>query len=151
MKRRIIAWTTLMLLCIGWIACSEHDSVYFDDLPSEAQTFLQRYFPNNVVTQAERHKEEPRYEVTLDNGYEIDFYGDGRWQEIDSNHAVLPSDLIKGVLPDNIIYYLASEYADFEVSAIERSSAGYNIELATTPTITLYFDPTGNVLVHWYE
>lgn len=151
MKKLIFASTATLLLCMCCMACSDHDSVYFDDLPSAAQSFLQQYFPNNVVTQAERHKEEPRYEVTLDNGYEIDFYGDGRWQEIDSNNAVLPSQLIKGVLPDNIIYYMASEYPEFEVSAIERSAAGYNIELATTPTITLYFDPTGNVLESWDE
>lgn len=152
MKNSLFSFAISLFLCLfSWACTEEHDSVYFEDLPSEAQAFLQQYFPNNTVSSAERHDEEPRYEVTLDNGYEIDFYGDGRWQEIDSNHSALPSELIKSVLPQTIIDYLNSEYADFEVSAIERSSAGYNIELATTPPITLYFDPTGNVLVHWDE
>lgn len=149
MKRVVTAIAASLLLVIGYISCSEHDSIYFTDLPSEAQAFIQKYFPDNLVAKAERHHSEPRYEVTLDNGYEIDFYSDGLWQEIDSYHAILPADLIQGVLPENIRNYLASEFPQAGVSAVERSSAGYNIELATTPTVELYFDPTGNVTVNW--
>lgn len=140
-----------VLMGLGFVACNKHDSIYFTDLPDAAQVFLQKNFPDNVVTSAEEHKSEPRYEVMLDNGYEIYFYADGRWQEIDSQNAILPSQLVKSVLPQSILDYLASEFANDEVSAVSRSSAGYNIKLSLVPALVLYFDPLGNVLEDWSE
>lgn len=151
MKKVIIAIATTLLLVLGYTACNEHDAIYFTDLPSEAQAFLQQYFPDNLVAKAERHNSEPRYEVTLDNGYEIYFYNDGRWQEINSRQAILPAEVIQGVLPENIRQYLAENFGQDGVSAVQRSSAGYNIELATTPAVELYFDPVGNVTVSWQD
>ncbi|MBR2378202.1 MAG: PepSY-like domain-containing protein [Bacteroidaceae bacterium] len=147
--KKLIILSTILLTGIVYVACSKHDAIYFADLPAEAQAFLLKYFPDNLVAKAEQHDEEPRYEVILDNGYEIDFYGDGRWQEIDSRHAILPAELIQGVLPEKIRNFLEQEYPLAGVSAIERSAAGYNIELAATPSIELYFDPVGNVMTDW--
>lgn len=149
MKRHIATFIILILMGIAFTACNKHDSIYFTDLPSEAQAFIQQYFPENLVVAAERHNEEPRYEVKLDNGYEIDFYSDGRWQEIDSRHAILPAELIQGILPENIRSYIEQEYPEAGISAIERSATGYNIELATTPSVELFFDPMGNVTTDW--
>lgn len=151
MKRPILTFVALLMMCIGYLACNKHDVIYFTDLPTAAQNFLQKYFPDNLVASAERHSDEPLFEVTLDNGYEIDFYSDGSWQEIDSKAAILPADLIQGVLPENIRSYLAENYPLAEVSAIERSSVGYVVKLATTPTTELYFDPDGNIAVYWDE
>ena len=151
MKRPILTFVALLMVCLGYLACNEHDVIYFTDLPAAAQNFLQKYFPDNLVASAERHNDEPLFEVTLDNGYEIDFYSDGSWQEIDSKAAILPADLIQGVLPENIRSYLAENYPLAEVSAIERSSVGYAVKLATTPTTELYFDPDGNIAVYWDE
>lgn len=149
MKRPILTIAALLMMCIGYLACNKHDVIYFTDLPTAAQNFLQKYFPDNLVASAERHKDEPLFEVTLDNGYEIDFYSDGNWQEIDSKAAILPADLIQGVLPQNIRTYLEDNYPLAEVSAIERSSIGYLVKLATTPATELYFDPDGNIAVYW--
>ncbi len=151
MKKHILLIVMVLLVGMVFVTCSKHDTIYFTDLPDAAQTFLQKYFPDNVVTSAEEHKSEPRFVVMLDNGYEIYFYGDGRWQEIDSQNAILPSEVVKGVLPQTILDYLAAEHANEGVSAIERSSAGYNIKLSTVPALELYFDPTGNVLIDWNE
>ena len=103
------------------------------------------------MASAERHDDEPLFEVTLDNGYEIDFYSDGSWQEIDSKAAILPADLIQGVLPEKIRSYLEENYPLAEVSAIERSSIGYAVKLATTPTTELYFDLDGDIAIYWDE
>ena len=100
MKRHILSIAALLIVCIGYLSCNKHDNIYFADLPSTAQAFLQKYFPDNLVASAERHSDEPCFEVTLDNGFEIDFYSDGRWQEIESHHAILPAELVQGVLPD---------------------------------------------------
>ena len=88
MKRQILIIATILIVCSGYLACNEHETIYFTDLPATAQAFLQKYFPDNLVASAERHDEEPLFEVRLDNGYEIDFYSDGRWQEIDSKAAI---------------------------------------------------------------
>ena len=149
MKKYIIISTILFLTGVVFFACNKHDAIYFADLPAEAQAFLLKYFPDNLVVTAERHDEEPLCEMILDNGYEIDFYGDGRWQEIDSRHAILPAELIQGILPEKIRNYLEEEYPLAGVSAIERSSAGYNVEISATPSIDLYFYPMGNVTTEW--
>lgn len=149
MKKYIYLLAIIISAGVAFFACNKHDTIYFTDLPAQAQAFLQKYFPDNLVATAERHKEEPVYDVILDNGYEIDFYSDGRWQEIDSRHAILPAELIQGVLPEKIRNYLEEQYPLAGVSAIERSSAGYNIEISATPSINIYFDPMGNVTTEW--
>lgn len=151
MKRQVWIIATIFIVCASYMACNKHEVIYFTDLPAAAQAFLQRYFPDNLVASAERHDDEPFFEVTLDNGYEINFYSDGGWQEIDSKAAILPADLIQGVLPEKIRSYLEENYPLAEVSAIERSSVGYAIKLATTPTTELYFDLDGNIAVYWDE
>lgn len=149
MKKSLLFWGAILTIIYCISACSKHDTIYFTDLPSQAQAFLQQYFPDNLVATAEKHGSEPTYEVTLDNGYEIVFYSDGRWQEIDSRNAILPSEVILGVLPETIRDYLEEQFPTAGVSAIERSEAGYNIQLATTPPTEIYFDPAGNVTVNW--
>lgn len=134
-----------LIFCFSFTSCNKDDEIYFTDLPAAAQAFLERYFPENRVATASKRSEEPVYEVYLDNGYEIDFYADGRWQSVDSRHAVLPSELIKNLLPSNVIAYISGNFPADEISAVERTSAGYNVELATEPVVTLYFDPLGNV------
>lgn len=151
MKRPVWIITALLIVCASYMACNKHEVIYYADLPATAQAFLQKYFPYNLVASAERHDDEPLFEVTLDNGYEIDFYSDGRWQEIDSKAAILPADLIQGVLPEKIRSYLEENYPLAEVSAIERSSVGYAVKLATTPTTELYFDLDGNIAIYWDE
>ncbi len=151
MKKVIFSFLFVTLMCIGFLACDKHESIIFTDLPSESQAFIQKYFPNVLVNEVEKYKEEPLYEVKLNNGFELSFYGDGRWQEIDGNRAILPATLIQDVLPQGILDYLAREYTNVGVTAVERSSAGYNIELSMTPTITLYFDPSGDVLIDWEQ
>lgn len=149
MKRQILIIATILIVCSGYLACNEHETIYFTDLPATAQAFLQEYFPDNLVASAERHDEEPLFEVRLDNGYEIDFYSDGRWQEIDSKAAILPAQLIQGVLPEKIRNYLEENYPLAGISCIARTSVGYVVELATTPTTELYFDLDGNIAIHW--
>ena len=145
MKRHILSIAALLILCIGYLSCNKHDNIYFADLLSTAQAFLQKYFPDNLVASAERHSDEPCFEVTLDNGFEIDFYSDGRWQEIESHHAILPAELVQGVLPEKIRSYLEENYPLAAISSIERSSVGYAIELDVTPTTYIFFDLEGNV------
>lgn len=149
MKKHLLTLSLTLLLSLSYWACNEHDVIYFDELPPAAQAFLQRYFPDNLVATAERHSEEPFFKVTLDNGFEIDFYSDGRWQEIDSRHAILPAELVQGVLPEKILNYLEQEFPLAGVSSVERSSIGYIIELDTSPSTELFFDPEGNVAIHW--
>ncbi len=147
MKKLICKCVVLALFCFSAIACNEHESIYFDDLPAVTQTFILKYFPDNKVAYVERHSQEPCYEVTLDNGYEIDFYKDGTWQSIDSRHAILPADLIDNILPENIRSYLQQQWATYAVCAVERSESGYNVELYSTPEVTIYFDSLGNATV----
>lgn len=151
MKRPLLIIATVLSVCASYLACNEHDTIYFADLPDVAQAFLQKYFPDNLVSWAERHHDEPKYEVTLDNGYEIDFYSDGSWQEIDSHNAILPSEVVQGVLPEKIRNYLAEEYPLAGVSNIEKSSMGYIVDLATSPITELYFDMDGDVMIYWDE
>ncbi len=143
MKRLFVIFG--LVFCCFFVACNKDDGIYFTDLPAAAQSFLEKYFPENRVVTASKHVEEPVYEVSLDNGYEIDFYSDGRWQSVDSRHAVLPVELAEALLPSNAIAYISGNFPADGISAVERSSAGYNVELATEPVVTLYFDPLGNV------
>ncbi len=139
----------IALLAIGcFVACEKESEIIFTDLPAHAQTFLEQNFPNNIVTVAHKHSQEPRYEVWLNNGYRLLFYADGRWQCVDAQQGIISNALARTLLMENIVNFIAVNFPRVGIQAIARSAAGYNVTLHTHPTEVVYFDMFGNVTEH---
>lgn len=129
----------------GLSACDEDERVDYNHLPAEVHEFVNNYFADVEVVKAEKDDDEPRYKVWLSNGFELKFYGDGSWQEIDGNLQVLSSALQIDLLPENLLVYVATQYPNAGVVEVSRYGWGYRIELNTVPVMELKFNNEGEI------
>ena len=141
-----ILWSFLVLVgLVALSSCDDDKQVDFKTLPASIQEFVGTYFADVKVIKSEKDDEEPRYKVWLSNGFELKFYKDGGWQEVDGNWQVLPSALQMGILPGNLLPYTATEYPDAGIVEAARYSWGYQVELNTAPAIELHFNNDGEI------
>lgn len=136
------------MVLFAWVAmgsCDDDKRVDYQYLPAAIHQFVDNYFADVQVLKAEEEDDEPRYKLRLSNGFELKFYRDGGWQEVDGNLQVLPSALQIGILPGNLLTYTATQYPDAGIVEVSRYSWGYEIELNTAPVTELKFNNDGEV------
>ncbi|HIY50104.1 MAG TPA: PepSY-like domain-containing protein [Candidatus Barnesiella excrementavium] len=126
-------------------SCDDDKRVDYRYLPAAIHEFVDTYFADVQVVKTEEDDDEPRYKVWLSNGFELKFYKEGGWQEVDGNWQVLPSALQIGILPGNLLTYTATEYPDAGIVEAARYSWGYQVELNTSPSIELHFNNDGEI------
>ncbi len=126
-------------------SCDDDKRVDYRYLPAAIHEFVDTYFADVQVVKTEEDDDEPRYKVWLSNGFELKFYKEGGWQEVDGNWQVLPSALQIGILPGNLLTYTATEYPDAGIVEAARYSWGYQVELNTAPSIELHFNNDGEI------
>lgn len=99
-------------------------------LPSLAKAFTKTYFPNTVYKSSVKLNTPTVngtvYDITLANGFEIDFDAAGNWTEIDGGNQAIPTALI----PEKINTYVAKNYPGIFVVQIENEKTKYDIELS---------------------
>lgn len=98
------------------------------ELPANAQTFLKKHFPNETPAYIVKEKEifSTEYKVQFSNATEIEFDGKGNWEEIDGNHNAIPVSAI----PAKIAAYVKANYKDANVTKIDKSRWGYEVDLS---------------------
>lgn len=76
-------------------------------LPDAVQNFITTYFPNASVASAEFEIQENYYEVTLNNGYELELRPNADWLTVEAPKGQTISEaLLKGLLFDRIYEHL---------------------------------------------
>lgn len=86
-----ILWSFVVLAgLLAWSSCDDDERVDYQYLPASIHQFVDTYFADVQVVKAEKDDDEPRYKVWLSNGFELKFYSEGGWQEVDGNLQVLP-------------------------------------------------------------
>lgn len=93
---------SLLLLLSASVSASAHIGRPIEqrELPAPARQFIEKYFPNTVLTLARvegvsiMHRE---YEVVLSDATRIEFRGNGEWQQVDSREP-----LPQGIVPRQI-------------------------------------------------
>lgn len=122
---------------------SDKTEISLDQLPQASATFLTQHFPGATVLRITRDtdREGSEYEVTLTNGFEIEFDGAGEWTDVDApaGQAVPAS-----VVPTAISSYVTTNYPGQNINEISRDSRGYEVEL--TSGTDLEFDLNGNFI-----
>lgn len=74
------------------------------DLPEKAQNFLSSLFPDSSVAAVKNDFKDREYEVTMSNGYEIDFNYDGTWTQVDApDGETLPSSALVAIIPEDVV------------------------------------------------
>ena len=137
MKRVLI----LIFLLLPVAAFADEDRpIRFGDLPTGAQKLISGYFPDAKVTLATVDREflDTSYDVILDDGTRMEFDSRGEWKEIECRAGSVP----EGVMPPQIVSFLAEHYPQARVKDIERDKQGYEVNLDNRRELS--FDAHGN-------
>jgi hypothetical protein len=124
MINKHLAFIIAALMTIVSASCSARTGV-----PSVIQKFIASTFPSAQIVKVEReHKGYGvEYDVTLNDGTEIDFDVNKKWEQIDckKSSAYVPSS----VIPKAIAKHLAVVCPGEQVIEIERERTGYEVML----------------------
>lgn len=138
MKKTFITSLFALSILLSTTSCDNNDDttpttqtvIEAAALPSSAKTFTETYFPNAVYKSTVKLNNPSLngtiYDVSLSNGYEIDFDANGNWTEIDGGNNAIPTALI----PEKINAYIAANYPGLFVVQIENEKTKYDVELS---------------------
>lgn len=138
----LLRLSTLLFILISVSAFGQERKITLNELPATAQSFISKNFPNQAPSYVEEDKGimDTDYKVLLTGGIEIEFDGNGDWEEIDGNKNAIPNT----VLPKKIIAYIASGFKGQGIEKVEKERWGYQVELLND--IELEFDNDGTFL-----
>lgn len=133
LMKKILALTLGLFLIMGMWSCSSDDDdkvVPETELPAAAKTFLMSYFPEAKVLKVEKDTKHANaeYDVTLSNGFSVEFTQAGEWVDVDAPLGITVPD---GIVPPAISAYIAEKYPDNGVNEISKEATHYEVELVT--------------------
>lgn len=111
-------------------------------LPQGAHTFLKEHFPNYTITRASKDWEhgEKGFEVTLNDGTEVEFWKDGSYREVDGHGKPIPTAYILTSITD----FVKLKYPNEKITHIDWGHKDVDVDL--TNKIDLEFDKNGKPL-----
>jgi len=142
MKKMKITVFALIGLLTKSMACKASDNMVFaENLPTGAKVFVQHYFPRQSVAYAEKKatRQGMVYEVSLNDGTEVEFGQNGVWGMIDCKWDAVPASL----MPASLSSFVKSQFADAKVVRLDRTDNGYVAALSNG--ISLKFDHEGMI------
>ncbi|ECL9187216.1 PepSY-like domain-containing protein [Campylobacter coli] len=106
------------------------------ELPRNAQDFISQNFKTAQIALVE--KDIDSYDVTLNDGTEIDFIITGEWKEVDGKYKALPNSILPNIMPK------ISASSNAQIIEVSREINGYKFELSNQ--LKIYTDAQGNIL-----
>lgn len=142
MKKTFILLFTLLISSLSLRAEDIHRIITFEELPAKAQEFVTTYFSDQHIrfVRMEIEVTKTEYTVRFENGMEIEFNGNGDWDEVESHSECLPS----GFLPESILNYLNQHHPNACLHEIARGRHKLEIELASG--MEIIFNKNGEFL-----
>lgn len=143
MKRVSIFLAALLMYAVT--ACADNDRITTNtnELPASSREFLSRYFTTASVSHVKIEKNLLRvdsYEVILTDGSHVEFNHKGEWKEVKTHQSAVPA----GIIPAPIRTYVAQHYPGMEITAIDKDSRDYEVDLKNG--IELKFDLQGRLI-----
>ena len=141
----------ILIAFASWFAsCSGNNDnditesdINYQNLPSEARSFISEYFSYTVITKIELVNDDgvSVYEVYFDDDSETVFNMEGEWQQV-----VAPDgkEIPYGITPKTITDYLDIYYSGYGVNVIIKTGYGYFVKLVSD--LALRFGPEGEYL-----
>ena len=133
----------LLLSMFTMVACADSNSVpiTFEQLPNEAQTFVQKHFPSiqiDYVLMEEGWNTE--YEVRLSNSTKLEFNQHGDIRQVDCEYGFVP----ESILLTPIKSYLKTHFPNTNVREYHVERKVIKVELNTG--LELIFNAQGGFL-----
>ncbi|EAH7285007.1 hypothetical protein DPV32_01785, partial [Campylobacter coli] len=106
------------------------------ELPRNAQDFISKNFKTAQIALVK--KDIDSYDVTLNDGTEIDFIITGEWKDVDGKYKALPNSILPNIMPK------ISASSNAQIIEVSREINGYKFELSNQ--LKIYTDAQGNIL-----
>ncbi|EPM7061884.1 PepSY-like domain-containing protein [Campylobacter coli] len=106
------------------------------ELPRNAQDFISKNFKTAQIALVK--KDIDSYDVTLNDGTEIDFIITGEWKDVDGKYKDLPNSILPNIMPK------ISASSNAQIIEVSREINGYKFELSNQ--LKIYTDAQGNIL-----
>lgn len=141
MKKILVSLAALAAMQTAALAGNDRP-VTFEQLPAQAQQFIQKHFAGAKLSYAKVETElfDRNYEAVFEDGGKVEFDRSGQWTEIDCRLAPVPLEAV----PMQIRAYVAANHTDRKITAIERSGREYEVQLGKGLELT--FDRKFNVI-----
>lgn len=125
--RKLLAFFPILLGVWMLSSCDDEKKIDFGDLPSEARSFIENYFPSADILSIVQEKEDGRkeYQVKLSDGTDMEFDEDGEWTNIECYFSPLPT----GILPANVITEVEELHPEAYINGVEKELGGYVVEV----------------------
>lgn len=125
--RKLLAFFPILLGVWMLSSCDDEKKIDFGDLPSEARSFIENYFPGADILSIVQEKEDGRkeYQVKLSDGTDMEFDEDGEWTNIECYFSPLPT----GILPANVITKVEELHPEAYINGVEKELGGYVVEV----------------------
>ncbi len=142
MKKSVFFLTLLICLMMQGVSTFAKDKIIpVSQLPAAATSFIQKKFPGQKISYAKIDTEigKKKYEVRLDNGFELEFDKNGAWDKVDCGRTAVPADLV----PASIAKYVKTSFPGTTIVKIDKERNGYEIELSNG--LDVKFDRNGKM------
>ena len=137
MKRTKLFFAAIVCLFTANTVCNAHDMpIPAAQLPAAAKSFVQQNFPGRTIVYAEKDTEfmKTKYEVSLNDGTEIDFDSNGTFDKVDCHAAPVPASIV----PAAIRQFVMSNCNGAAVIKIDKERYGYDVELSNGMELKFY-------------
>ena len=117
-----------LLLASMTIVNADDRPVTFNQLPSAAQTFINKNYPDDKVSFATVDDDfiRPDYHVALVSGVMLQFENDGSLEKVETRNGNIP----EGIIPVQILQAVNSYYPDATILGYEVGRRSYEVKLS---------------------
>lgn len=133
--------TILTLILTGFTGVSQKNSLQTISLPETITQYVNLHFPEQTIVEIDREIEgfQRIYEITLNDGTEIDITKNGEPLKIETENAIPVS-----VIPAAVLAYVNANFPQNSIKEWEIKKKRQKIEL--TDNRELIFDLEGNFI-----
>ena len=125
MKKLVVLFVRMLVLATTASAGNDKP-IQVSQLPQTAQQFIKKYFGDRKVAFAKEESDfRKSYEIAFTTGDKIEFDRKGEWTDIDCKYSAVPA----GIVPAQIVAYIAENYPDSQVVQIEKDSRSTEVKL----------------------
>lgn len=127
MRKTLLA-LAFLIISIVLVRADSKKIITFEQLPQQAQEFVNTHFGEQKIALANREREvfDIDYQLIFTDGNKIDFDKKGLWTDIDCRHGEVP----RAIVPEPIQQMVDNQYSTAKITKIERDSFKYEIELS---------------------
>lgn len=124
------------------VTASAQKKIEISELPAPARAFIEKHFNGISVDKVKKDAEygEKGYEVILGNGFELEFWKDGSYREIDGKGKPIPTAYID----PKIVDYVAKHYPKRKITHIDYGHKDVDVDL--TGKLDLEFTKDGTFI-----